>query len=162
MQRTVSFRNRAAAAVLAGAVAALTFEGFLRGADWLFHTRADQLPLVAGYVAATLPPGAGSATVAAVLTLAGHVAVSIGWAAGYIWAGDSSPQLLTRPVLSGAVFGLIVYIVMQVMLLTAGLYHRPTFDVLVIQLVAHAAWFGIPVAATLARQLRPAVATHRA
>ena len=52
--------------------------------------------------------------------------LAIGWALGYVYLARTQPQLLARPFVSGAVFGVIVYIFTQIALLTAGLYHRPT------------------------------------
>lgn len=87
-----------------------------------------------------------------------HFLVSIGWACGYVYLARSSPQLLSQPWLSGAAFGLVVYVFMQVVLLAGGVYHRPaTPGALGNALVAHALFFGIPVALIAAQLLhRPA------
>jgi hypothetical protein len=156
VERTVTLRAQLTAGLVAGLAGGLLIEAFYRLAAWAFKVQADQLPLVAGYVGTTvLPPGSGPGLATGLAFLL-HFAVSAGWGVGYVSASRTSPQLLARPWLSGAAFGLIVFIVMQVMLLTAGLYHRPEFDVLLVQLVAYTGWFGIPVAMVASRLLRAA------
>jgi hypothetical protein len=155
VEPTVTLRAQLAAGLLAGLAGGLLIEAFYRATEWVFKVQADQLPLVTGYVTTTvLAPGSRLDLAIGVAFLL-HFAISAGWGVGYVSATQTSPQLLARPWLSGAAFGLIVYIVMQVMLLTAGLYHRPDFDVLLIQLAAYVGWFGIPVALIASRLLRP-------
>jgi hypothetical protein len=159
VERTVTLRTQLTAGIIAGLAGGIVIEAFYRGVAWALHIRADQLPLVAGYVQTTvLPPGSGTAAALGLAFLV-HLAVSAGWGVGYVSASRTSPQLLTRPWISGSAFGLIVYIVMQVMLLTAGLYHRPDFDVLLVQLAAYVVWFGIPVAVMAARVARPSTSS---
>jgi hypothetical protein len=83
-----------------------------------------------------------------------HVCVSVFWALGYVYLIRSQPQLLTRPWISGAGFGLVVYVFMQIVLITAQQYHRPSPSTLAISLIAHIAFFGIPVALVASRMLR--------
>jgi hypothetical protein len=154
VERTATLRAQLTAGILAGLAGGLLIAAFYRAAEWAFKVHADQLPLVAGYMKTTVLPPGGRADLATALAFLLHLAVSAGWGIGYVWASRSSPQLLARPWLSGAAFGLIVYIVMQVMLLTAGLYHRPDFDVLLIQLAAYIVWFGIPLAVIASGRLR--------
>ena len=156
MERSLGLRARLTAGIVAGLAGGLLIEAFYRGAGWAFHVQADQLPLVTGYLTTTVLPPGSRLGLAVGLAFVLHLATSAGWGVGYVGASRTSPQLLARPWLSGAVFGLVVYIVMQVLLLTAGLYHRPEFDVLLIQLAAYTAWFGIPVAVTASRLLRQA------
>jgi hypothetical protein len=84
-----------------------------------------------------------------------HLLVAVGWSVGYAWAAERQRQLLTRPVISGAVFGLIVYFAMQFMLFAANVYHNPTLLEFDVGLVGHAVFFGIPVALINARFCRP-------
>jgi uncharacterized membrane protein YagU involved in acid resistance len=88
-----------------------------------------------------------------------HLCVSIGWALGYVYLVRTQPQLLVRPWISGAGFGLVVYVFMLIVLLTAGMYHRPSPQRLENELIAHMLFFGIPVALVVSRVLaRPAAA----
>ena len=84
-----------------------------------------------------------------------HFLVAIGWAAGYAWSAERQRQLVARPLVSGAMFGIVVYFAMQFMLFAANVYHNPTpleFD---IGLTAHVLFYGIPVALINARFSRP-------
>jgi uncharacterized membrane protein YagU involved in acid resistance len=84
-----------------------------------------------------------------------HFCVSVGWALGYVYLTRTQRQLIEHPWISGAAFGLVVYVFMQLVLLTAGVYHRPSSpEELTIQLVAHIVFYGIPVALVASRALR--------
>ena len=83
-----------------------------------------------------------------------HFCVAIGWALGYVYLVRAQPQLLARPWISGAVYGFVVYVFMEIVLLTAGLYHRPSPVQLEVALVAHIVFYGIPVALIVSRLLR--------
>lgn len=83
-----------------------------------------------------------------------HFGISILWALGYVYLTRSQPRLLTRPFLSGAGFGLVVYCFMQIILIPAGQYHRPTPPELAIGLVANIVFFGVTVALVVSRMLR--------
>jgi hypothetical protein len=84
-----------------------------------------------------------------------HLLVALGWAVGYGWAAERQPQLLSRPLISGTVFGFIVYFAMQFMLFAANVYHNPSLPEFEAGLIAHAAFYGIPVALISARFSRP-------
>jgi hypothetical protein len=84
-----------------------------------------------------------------------HFIVSIGWALGYTIAAERQPQLLTRPLISGLTFGLIVYFAMQLVIVGANLYRIPTPGELAVALLAHTVFFGFPVAIIAARMQRP-------
>jgi hypothetical protein len=156
MTRALPHPRTIAGAVIAGAVAGVTIlagiaafnlillpvPGFTLGG--LFQFDASALVGKAAYTS--------GAYVALGVIL--HFLVAIGWAAGYAWAAERQRQLLTRPLVSGAVFGVIVYFAMQFMLFAANVYHNPSpleFDVGVI---AHAVFYGIPVALISARFCR--------
>jgi uncharacterized membrane protein YagU involved in acid resistance len=87
-----------------------------------------------------------------------HFAVSIAWAFGYVYLIRAQPQLLTRPWVSGFVFGIVVWVVMQAVLVGAGVYHRPSPPALLSEFVAHVLFFGIPIALIVARMLSGAPA----
>jgi hypothetical protein len=75
-----------------------------------------------------------------------HLAVSLAWAFGYVYASRSMGQLLRRPLISGLGFGLVIYFVMLVVLLAANLYTKPTPGDVGIGLLANCVFFGLPVA----------------
>jgi hypothetical protein len=92
---------------------------------------------------------AGGASVALGAVL--HYVVSIIWAGSYALLAERQPQLVTRPIVSGAAFGLLVWFSMQVLIIAAGLFRVPTPLEVGISLVAHLAFFGIPIALVVGR-----------
>jgi hypothetical protein len=87
------------------------------------------------------------------LGVGGLFAGSIAWAFGYLYAAQRQPQLLTRPLISGIGFGLIVWFVNQLVLVTLDRW-APTFYGLDRDLIAFVIFFGVPLAFTAARLLR--------
>lgn len=76
-----------------------------------------------------------------------HAIVSIGWAGGYAYVAAASPLANRRWIISGVVYGLIVYAIMQIILLADGNFtYPPTPNAFLNDLVAHALFFGLPVA----------------
>ena len=88
-----------------------------------------------------------------------HFCVAIGWALGYVYLVRSQPQLVSRPWISGAAYGLVVYVFMEIILITAGVYHRAAAGLLFTELAAHIVFYGIPVALIASRML-PSVVAH--
>ncbi len=155
MTRSLPNPRTIAGAIIAGIVAGVTIlAGFAAFAlvlqpgftlAGMFQFDASALVGKAAYT--------GNAYVA--LGIALHFLVAIGWAVGYAWAAERQRQLLTRPLLSGAVFGLIVYFAMQFMLFAANVYHNPSLGEFDAGLVANVVFYGIPVALINARFRRP-------
>ncbi|HEX3464346.1 MAG TPA: hypothetical protein VHS78_09900 [Candidatus Elarobacter sp.] len=164
MERTVTLREQLAAGLAAGIAGGILIDLFLFAVQLAGGTPAAQLAGNFAFIAATLMgPGAYANPAAVPIGVVLHFIVSAGWALGYVYLVRSQPQLLTRPIISGAAFGLMVYIFMQIVLLTAGQYHRPAAPVvLATQLVAHLVFFGIPVALIVSRMLRPSMGSAAA
>ncbi len=157
MERTVSLRDQLTAGVVAGVAGGILIDLFLFAMQVAAGTPPDKLAGNFAFIAAVLLGPSAYANPAAVpLGIGLHFAVSIGWALGYVYLIRSQPQLLVRPWVSGAGFGLVVYVFMQIVLLTAGQYHRTTPGVLGTQLLAHVVFYGIPVALVVSRLLRAA------
>jgi hypothetical protein len=153
VERTL--RDELGAGLAAGMAAGVTIDLFLFAVQLAGGTAAGKLAGNFVFIAATLlGPSAYANPAAAPIGVVLHFAVAIGWALGYVYLMRSQPQLLARPWISGAAFGLMVYIFMQIVLLTAGQYHRPMPRDLAAQLVAHVVFYGIPVALIAARMLR--------
>ncbi|MEO6836678.1 MAG: hypothetical protein ABI231_12345 [Candidatus Tumulicola sp.] len=76
-----------------------------------------------------------------------HAIVGIGWAVGYAYVAAGRPSIDRRWIVSGPVYGLIVYTIMQTILLADNNFtYPPTPNAFVNALFAHAAFFGLPVA----------------
>jgi len=76
--------------------------------------------------------------------------IALLWGLGYAYVASTEPPLVTKPLISGAVFGVTVYIVMQVVELTVKIWSWNTFLALN-SIVGHIIAFGIPVAYIVAR-----------
>jgi hypothetical protein len=76
-----------------------------------------------------------------------HALVSIGWAGGYAYWAVRQPILRERWLIAGPVYGIIVLIAMQLILLAVNLYRFPaTPTIFVNGVVAYAVFFGLPLA----------------
>ena len=82
--------------------------------------------------------------------------VGIAWGCGYASLARSQPQLLRRPLISGLVFGIIVYAAMQVLAIMDGGYHRPSAATTIGGLAGYVVCYGLPVGAITARILHRA------
>jgi hypothetical protein len=88
----------------------------------------------------------------AVAGLAIHVLVSIGWAGGYAYLAARQPIFTSRWATSGLVYGVIVYVMMQVILLADNnLVPVPNPNAFVNIIIAHTVFFGLPVAYVIGR-----------
>jgi hypothetical protein len=91
------------------------------------------------------------------LGIALHFVISGGWGAIFGLAAQRYRQLVAHPTTSGLVFGLIVLIVMQLLLVVAGMWQAPqSAGQVIMQLVAHTAFFGLPIAWYVNRAARRA------
>ncbi len=83
-----------------------------------------------------------------------HAAVSIGWATGYAYLANSRSSINAHAAISGIVFGAVVYVVMQIVLLGDNAFSIPTMWEFADALVAHCIFFGLPVALAVRSQMR--------
>ncbi|GAC1444832.1 MAG: hypothetical protein PVSMB8_08560 [Vulcanimicrobiaceae bacterium] len=82
-----------------------------------------------------------------------HVAVGIAWAIGYAYVAARTPQVRERPAISGAVFGILVMIAMQLIEVYANIYVLPNSALFFNGIVAHVVFYGWPVAYLVRRNL---------
>ena len=155
----MALRDQLKAGLVAGLAAGILLDVFLFAMQLATGTPPDKLAGNFVFIAAVLlGPSAATNPAAVPLGIVLHFCVAIGWALGFVYLVRSQPQLVTRPWISGAAFGLVVYVFMEIILITAGLYHRVAPGLLTTQLVAHIVFYGIPVAVISSRMLRPIVA----
>ncbi len=146
MARTLVLRDRLAAGLIAGLAGGVVIDLFLVAAGLAGGTSfGDALAADSWTLGAPGPAG-----------LVLHFVVAVGWALGYVYLVRSQPQLLSRPWLSGAGFGVVVYVLMGVVRIMAGGYHRPSPVQFELSLVAHVVCYGLPVGLIVARLLRRA------
>jgi hypothetical protein len=154
VERTVTLRAQIVAGLIAGLAGGILIELFLFGAQ-IANGQPAGAVIVATftYIASALGPGVAANPSAPLIGLVLHFCVAIGWALGYVYLIRSQPQLLSRPWVSGACFGIVVWVFMQIVLLSAGLFHRPSLPELATGLIAHILFYGIPVALIVSRLL---------
>jgi hypothetical protein len=122
-----------------------------RTPEWLLQTVATGLLGPSAYEG-----GLG----AAILGLAAHFALSIGWAALFVAAAARLRRVAANPWLAGPAFGLLVFFVMRLVVLPVSAFPYPvsfsqpgaTYD-----LLSHLFLFGLPIALFAAKVLRSRV-----
>lgn len=140
------------AALGAGVVSGVTLAAFAAFAE----IRAGR-PVTATYTflaSAVGGPAFGEGPAAVPVGVLVLFAGTILWAFGYLYAARKQPQLLTRPLISGTGFGIIVWFVMQAVLVGAGHFTAPTIYTFDRDMVAFIVFFGIPLAFTASRLVR--------
>jgi hypothetical protein len=85
-----------------------------------------------------------------------HVAVSVAWATLFALLLGRSEAVARQPIAAGALFGVVVWAVMQFVVVPLGRAPVPKLTAagIVNGLIAHAVFFGIPVALVCVRFLR--------
>lgn len=129
-------------AIVAGVIAGIVTDAFL------FATRASPFPTAYNFVASTLV-GNVAYTSSAYLALGVlmHFVISAGWGALYGVAAQRFRQLLAHPLISGLVFGLIVLVGMQLILVAAGAWKAPASVMSFVNtLLSHTVFFAMPIA----------------
>jgi uncharacterized membrane protein SirB2 len=161
VEGSVTARSRIAAGLVAGICGGIVMDLFL----FAVQIAAGTPPAVAvvltwsGLAAVLVGSGIATNPAAPALGAALHFALAIGWALGYVSLARTRPQLVSRPWISGAAFGLVVYVFMEIVFITAGQYRRPTPAAFATALVAYIVAYGIPVGLTAARMLRPSTSS---
>jgi len=151
--RILPFPALAVPGAIAGLVGAVLIDAYL-----LFTlVVAGHLVTVSGfyqYVASGALGKAAYATPGSVaLGIAVHVVVAIAWGIGYAYVAARTPQVLSRPLLSGTVFGILVMVSMQLVEVAANIYVLPNTVLFFNGIIAHVVFFGLPVAYIVERRL---------
>lgn len=155
MARTLVPRDQLTAALAAGIVGGILMHLFLIATTLAAGaTMGQALEMYPRIASVLFGPSVLANPAAPLIGLLMHFVVAIGWALGYVYLIRSQPQLLTRPIVSGFCYGLVVYVFMEIVLITAGQYHRPSPPALATGLLAHTVLYGIPVALVVSRLLR--------
>jgi len=104
---------------------------------------------------AALGPAASTHPVYAWIGLVVHFVVSIGWAGGYAYFAQTQTFVNARWLVSGLVYGGVVYVMTELLLLGAHMFVFPPTPLdFLNQVVASTVFFGVPVAYTVARMSR--------
>jgi hypothetical protein len=152
MTRPLVLRDWLTAGIGAGLVS-----GVLVAAFAAFSAARSGLPPTAAYsfiASAVGGPAFGDGPEAAPVGVLCILIAAILWAFGYIYGATKQSQLLTRPILSGVGFGIIVWLFSQAMLVGAGKFSAPNIYSFDRDMVAYIIFFGVPLAFTASRLLR--------
>jgi hypothetical protein len=71
---------------------------------------------------------------------------AMGWGIGYAYLAQSKPVVNKQPLISGFIFGIIVYIVMQFVLFSVQALKVPDAVSVYLDVVAATVFYGVPVA----------------
>lgn len=142
--------NVLATAIAAGTLGGILVDGFLIVANHMNPIQLWQF-VASGLVGAT----AFTAPSYAALGLLMHFAISIAFGIVYVYAATVLPALLRHPTASGLVYGLLVMAFMTAILSIRHLTPA-TLDArtLIVSLVDHTVFFGLPIAWFTARSAR--------
>ena len=73
-------------------------------------------------------------------------AAGIGWGIGYAYLARTRPQINKQPLISGFIFGVIVYVVMQFVLFSVQALKVPDIMSVYLGVLGSTVFFGIPIA----------------
>ena len=116
--------------ILAGLIAGVLIDAFLVAAA-VIGSHAELGTTIVSLFQFTASGEVGKATAFSSPTFAWlgalvHFAVSIAWATGFAYLAQSRQQLIAHPLISGFGYGFVVWILMQIVLIGAGLFQNPT------------------------------------
>ena len=94
---------------------------------------------------------------AAILGLAGHFSMSYLWAALFVAAASRVTPLVSKPAVTGPIFGILVFFTMRLVVLPLSAFPYPiVFQPLSwgLDLLSHMFFFGLPIAFAAAKAIR--------
>ncbi|HKU80756.1 MAG TPA: hypothetical protein VJP76_01200 [Candidatus Tumulicola sp.] len=150
----VSWTRVVVAGVAAGIAGAVTFDLYL-WATTLVPAHQSVATLWQWIASTAFGKGALTDPAYAAAGAALHAIVSIGWALGFAYVAAVNPTAARRWLLAGPVYGIVVYTIMQTILLADNNFiYPPNPNAFVNDVVAHAVFFGLPVAYVVQAMLR--------
>lgn len=153
-QRTTSLGDLLVPGAIAGFAGAILIDIYLV-VTLVFIAHVATITSFYQFVAsAALGPAAYANAGAAYLGVAVHFAVGIGWGIGYAYVAAGTPWVRERPIVSGAVFGLVVMVAMQLVEVVGKIYVLPNSGAFLNAVIAHTLFYGIPVAALVKARLQ--------
>lgn len=132
--------------VLAGLAGAAAFNLFLAFIS-LLPLHASVLSLWQYAASAAFGKGAYASPSFVWVGLALVVAASLGWGVGYAYMAHARPAINKQPLISGFIFGAIVYVVMDFVLFSVQALKVPDIESVYLGILSATVFFGIPIAA---------------
>lgn len=116
----------------------------------------DPMAMLRYVASGPFPAATEWGTAGSVTGLLVHFTLMAIMAAAYVWFARSRPYLAAKPVRAGVAYGLITYIIMNLIVVPMrfGMPVSPRPIAIVAQLFAHVVLVGIPIAMITARRRR--------
>lgn len=131
--------------ILAGLAGGVCFDLFIYAAS-LLPAHASILSLWQSFAAAALGKTAYTSGSYVWAGLVLNLLASAAWGCGYAYMAQTKPAINKQPIVSGFIFGLIVYVVMQFVLFSVQELKVPDVLYVYIGVAATTFFFGVPIA----------------
>ncbi|MGI9090806.1 MAG: hypothetical protein ACR2GG_06865 [Gemmatimonadaceae bacterium] len=133
-------RPLAVRAIVAGIIGGIIVDLFL------IVTRMAPFPGIYQFIASTLVGEIAFTSPSYIwLGVAMHFVISIVWALIYAYVANAA-HALQKWLLGGLVFGVVVMIVMQIIQVVMGIAQPVSVGGIVVNLISHVVFFGLPIA----------------
>jgi hypothetical protein len=146
LENAAAWRSNIVTGVIAGLIGGLLIDVYSFAAIFLLTGTLDVMHEFQFTASGLLGPSALAEPGAAWFGIVVHFALGIVWGIGYVYVASRTPQLHAHPALSGFVYGVVVYLLVLLFDLAAGVKHTPETTTLGNALIAHTLFFGIPIA----------------
>ena len=131
--------------VLAGIAGGVCFDLFVYLAS-LLPAHASILSLWQAFAAAAFGKSAYSADSYVWAGLVLNLLAAAAWGCGYAYMAQTKPAINKQPAVSGVLFGLVVYVVMQFVLFSVQALKVPDLVSVYVGVIGTTVFFGVPVA----------------
>jgi len=139
-------RSSIVTGVIAGLVGGVLIEAYSFAATWVILGGVDVVREFQYTASGLIGRTALGDPVYAWLGVAAHFTISAVWGIGYAYVAERAPQLDAQPLISGSVYGLVVYLLMLMFQVPIDVQHALEFSTLGNGLIAYTVFFGIPIA----------------
>ena len=151
--QALNWRDIIVRGLIAGIIGGILIDAFLYVATLM--PLGQPITAIWQFVASTaLGKGAFADPNSAWIGLCMHFATSIAWGIAFSYVAHTRPYVPQHPYVSGIVYGIIVMIIMQIVLMVAKSWATPNVSTFLIQLIAHTVFFGLPVSLYVSRASR--------
>jgi hypothetical protein len=151
--QTIDWRAIVVRGLIAGVIGGILIDAFLYVAQ-VMPAHGTILGLWQFVASTALGPSAFTNPSTAWIGLFMHACTSIAWGIAFSYVAHTRPGVAEHPYISGVVYGIVVMIIMQIVLMVAKSWPTPTVQNTLIGLIAHGIFFGLPVSLYVSRAMR--------
>jgi len=151
--KTFDWRAIIARGIIAGIIGGILIDAFLYVVQ-IMPAHGSILGLWQFVASTAIGPNAFTNPNSAWLGLFMHVCTSIAWGIAFSYVAHTRPGISNHPYISGLVYGVIVMIIMDIVLMVAKSFPSPTVQSALTALIAHCIFFGLPVSLYVSRAMR--------